>query len=468
MNAEQAKYEKVWQHARYRETAPGEIVAGIFKQVAKPQRDEWCIDFGAGTGRGSLMVSVLCGLRMHMVDFADNCLDESMREALERSPERFKFTQHDLTKPLSLKAAYGYCTDVMEHIPPADVDAVLKNIVQSAKNVFFQIACQPDNLGVLIGEQLHLTVEQHDWWKERLKAAGCVVLWSKDYGGLYCSFYVTRYANGHDLVDISTLNVSDDEIARNIKANLALGLPEIRPYERQDKELMLLAGGPSLAQFEDDIKAKRADGIALVTTNGAYHWCIEHGLSPGAQIVLDGREFNKRFVEPPVVGCKYLLASQCHPDLVAAAPRSQTILWHAGSHQAVKDAVQEHDTLNGTTRDWYPVHGGMTVILRAIPLLLMLGYSKFHIYGFDSCLMDGKHHAYDQPENDQTGIADVRIRGSNLVFSCHGWMATQAQQFIDLHKMIADLCEMVVYGDGLIAHIIQTAAMQGGQVELTN
>jgi hypothetical protein len=40
-------------------------------------------------------------------------------------------------------------------------------------------------------------------------------------------------------------------------------------------------------------------------------------------------------------------------------------------------------------------------VLRAFPLLRMLGYTQFHVFGFDSCVQeDGTHHAYPQPEND--------------------------------------------------------------------
>lgn len=451
---EQAKYEKVWAHERYRRVAPGEQAAAVFQQVAKPERDKWCIDFGAGTGRGSLMLRALCGLRVHMLDFAGNCLDKGVRAALADS-EHFRFTQHDLTKPCPTKAEYGYCTDVMEHIPPEDVDVVLKNILAAARHVFFHISCAPDKLGKLIGEPLHLTVQPYAWWKERLQKAGCAIRWSKDLKHS-CCFYVTRWANGRDIKQHSKVNTEDDEIAANVRANLDLQLPEIKPHEQQDTEILLVAGGPSLNQYEDDIKARRAAGMPLVTVNGAYNWCIERNIHPSAQIVLDAREFNKRFVLPVLPKCKYLLASQCHPDTVKQVPRDQVLLWHSGEH--LQEVILAYDQERGISREWFPVPGGMTVVMRAFPLLIMLGFSRFHVYGLDSCIMDGEHHAYAQAENDSDKIATVKLTGSEREFFCHGWMITQAQEFIDIQRMIADVCQMKVYGDGLIAHIIETGA----------
>lgn len=239
-----------------------------------------------------------------------------------------------------------------------------------------------------------------------------------------------------------------------------MNLKEVVPHGQNEIEIMLLAGGPSLNDFEDDIREKRESGMPLVTTNGTYNWCLDRGLKPSSQIVVDGRKFNKRFVQPHVDGCHYLLASQCDPEIVKAAPQDQILIWHAGKDVAVKNTLDEYDKKRGEYRKWYPVMGGATVMLRAIPLLIMLGYHRIHIYGFDSCLMDEKHHAYTQDENDGATVISVRA-GSNSVkkeFKCHIWMWVQAQEFIDIQKMIAEHCELAVYGDGLISHIVNTGA----------
>ena len=56
-----------------------------------------------------------------MLDFAGNCLDEAVRADLG---DGFTFQQHDLNKPVPIHAQYGYCTDVMEHIPEQDIAAM--------------------------------------------------------------------------------------------------------------------------------------------------------------------------------------------------------------------------------------------------------------------------------------------------------------------------------------------------------
>jgi hypothetical protein len=50
-STEQLKYERMWDIDAYRAVSPGEQMAQLFLQQAKPLKDSTCIDFGCGTGR---------------------------------------------------------------------------------------------------------------------------------------------------------------------------------------------------------------------------------------------------------------------------------------------------------------------------------------------------------------------------------------------------------------------------------
>jgi hypothetical protein len=169
--SEREKYVRMWSVAGYRQFSPGEEAAQTFLDVVKP--DGLVIDFGSGTGRGALAISK-AGVDVFMLDFASNCRDN---ETLH-----LPFLEHDLTEPCALRAPYGYCTDVMEHIPPAQVETVIRNIMGSAETVFFQIATVPDAFGAVINQRLHLTVEPHDWWAGTFTRLGFDVVWDADQG----------------------------------------------------------------------------------------------------------------------------------------------------------------------------------------------------------------------------------------------------------------------------------------------
>lgn len=442
---EQEKYEAVWNHPAYRVMSPGDRAAEIFLRWADPKKGETLRDLGCGSGKAGQTLSDY-GLDVTLYDFAENAVDDDIK---------LPFVQHDLTKPVDGEIAdYGYCCDVLEHIPTEDVPKVLKNVVAAGHRVFLQICCIDDMAGPLFGMgHLHLTIRPFAWWKEQLEALKCEILKSEDCE-THCAFLVSAYASAMDFDKVTVMNVSHSTVLDNVKANLAGGYEEVRPYAVQDIPLMLLAGGPTLNDFEDEIISRRKAGEMIVTMNGTHKWCADRGITSSMHIMCDAREFNKRFVENPFPQCRYLIASQCHPSVASSLPKDQVQLWHAG--ESIKDVIEEWDREHETPREWFPIAGGVTVMLRAIPLLMMLGFRQFETFGFDCCLREGAHHAYSQPENDKKMELSVKVGGR--VFMCHPWMVSQAGDFIRIMKFIGNHIDLCVRGDSLISHIITTAA----------
>jgi SAM-dependent methyltransferase len=449
-NPELRKYVRAWDEIpAYRVVSPGETLATRFLHQAQPPKDADAIDFGCGTGRGGLMLALMGGMRVTLVDFAGNCLDPEVVEICKTQPDRLKFMQHDLTQLLPINAAYGYCCDVMEHIPEADVQKVLINVLHSARHCFFSIGTEPDNLGAEIGEVLHVTVKPAAWWKEQLAKAGAVIHWQEMHeGGV--SFYCSAWRDAKDVLVAGIVNVPLDVLEAQTAANIRAEYRQVLPHRKQDREVIVLCGGPSMPAHLDEIKKLRAEGAALVTVNGAYRWAIEQGLEPSAQIVLDAREFNARFVEPVTPYTQYMIASQAHPATYAGLPWDRTLQWHCAISDENAELVRE---VHGC---YYPVMGGSTVTLRAIPLLRMLGYWRMHLFGFDSCMVGEQHHAYAQAEND--GERTVPVVCGGKTFVCAPWHLSQASEFQDILGILGNEVELAVYGDGLIAAMMQSGA----------
>jgi SAM-dependent methyltransferase len=464
--SEQALYEKLWAMDEYRKVSPGEHVAQVFLEQAKPARGSKVLDLGCGTGRGGYMLAVLGGMDVTFVDFAENSLDADIVPALT-TQNVLHFVQADLTMSLPVMAEYGFCTDVMEHIPSDDVVKVLKNILRACQHVFFQIATEDDVMGSLVGHRLHLSVHPFDWWLAEFQKLDCVVHWSKEVPGA-AMFYVTAWQSGHAVVDYGVLNTTEELVKGNVRHNIFHNFnnedepwQQIVPHETNDMEVMLLGGGPSLAEFEDEIKVKRAEGIKLVTMNGAYNWAIERGLRVSAQIVVDARPFNARFTRPVLdlsedyPGCKYLIASQVDPSVLQGLPVERTYLWHTTADMFREILDERYDR-------WYGIPGGSTVLLRAIPLLRILGYHQFHLYGCDSCIARAGDqvldHAYPQPENAPEPIMPVNVGGK--IYACYAWHVAQAQQFIDMIRFMGHEIELNIPGDGLLAHILKHGAAE--------
>jgi len=246
---------------------------------------------------------------------------------------------------------------------------------------------------------------------------------------------------------ICGVNEDKEKIRDNIKKNIQLGLPQVRPYETQwDKVVGLALGGPTLKETFPDLLEKRKNGMPVITVNGSHRYCMTNGLIPSAMIMLDSREFNNRFVYPLVEDCKYFISSQCHPSVFENLKDSKVWIWHCAGDDNF-DLLKE---VYGS--EYFPIMGGATIALRAVHMLRMLGFHKFELYGFDSCIMED-HHAYEQPENDGEEVLDVMVSGKE--FLCTAAHYHQAKEFVDMISKTGEHYDLAVHGDGLISHIIK-------------
>jgi len=459
---EQQKYLKCWNVPAYRVVSPGENCVDMFMEAIRDMMPEYkgqtLIDFGCGTGRASLKL-MMQGFDVTAMDFAWNCLDEDVKVYLGDCDEpALHFVEHDITKKTALRSDWGFCTDVMEHLPPEQVDDALDVILECCDNVFFQIATTTDHFGNHpdIQDHLHLTVLNYAQWLKKFAEHGVVVHRSVELKQ-HVIFFVSGYQGF--AFDKMKMNTSEEIVFDQIRTNLAKGLQQLRPFEAQmEQKVIVLGGSPSLNDYVDEIKEHKKNGAKIITMNGSYAWAKQHGLWPVTQFMIDARLFNERFVEPVDEQNIYILASQCHPELVDKLPPDRTYLFQANCDPKSTDICKE--LVGEMYADWFPIPGGSTVMLRCLPALQMMGFRDIEIYGFDSCFMgDREHHAYDQPENDiaEKNINRVvgLIRNNGKTFAVDGWMVCQCKEFMDIrHRLIREL-NIKVHGDGLIAHCLE-------------
>jgi SAM-dependent methyltransferase len=481
---EKEKYLKCWNVPEYRLFSPGEENLPLFLEAYEDVQEDGkpldIVDWGCGCGRASLALFKE-GFNVTAVDFAENCLDEEVRKNIsdvQNSPKllkgeygKFSFVEHDLSKKIKLRSQFGYCCDVMEHIPPEQVDDVLEVILENSRNVFLQISTQEDHFGRHpgIGHPLHLSVHGYQWWLKKLVDHGCVIHRSMERLG-HVIFFVSGYTGFS--YDKLSHNTELEAIHDHMRDNAEFGFPNIRAYEEQkDVEVVLLAGGPSLNSAEtmqklDEFKRRRDEGesIHFVTMNGSHKWAFDEGYWPVTQFMIDARAFNARFVQPIGPENKYIISSQCHPDILKSLheqEHEQTYLWQVNITHYTIPLIEE--LWGKMYEDWFPCPGGSSVMLRVLPQLQQMGFRKIHVFGFDSCEMDEEHHAYPQKENavHPGAIIDItpEIEGATpKTFRVHPWMLAQAKEFIDMKETILRHLDITVYGDGLIAYLLEHGA----------
>ena len=258
---------------------------------------------------------------------------------------------------------------------------------------------------------------------------------------------------------ICHLNEETEIIRDNIEHNIGLGLPQVMPYETQENKIVgLILGGSTLDDTFQDALDKNKKGMPIVTVNGSCKYCMDRGLTPSAMIMLDSREFNNRFVMPVIKDCKYLISSQCHPSVFEKLKERQVWIWHVAGDDNYDLLEKKYG------EEYFPIMGGSTVALRAIHLLRLLGFHKFEIYGFDSCVI-GKHHAYDQPENDKEENINVTV--ADKEFTCTAAHYHQAREFVEMISKTGQHYDIIVHGDGLISHIIKNPSSLKKKEEVT-
>jgi SAM-dependent methyltransferase len=171
VDTERAKYAELWTDVPdYRKYSPGMENVSRFMDIIKPEKKSTLLDVGCGTGDAGLEFARL-GMNVRWIDITDAGLNKDIpRDHFIQAP-----LWMDWERNLILSYDYGFCCDVMEHIPTEYTMLVIDRIISVCEITWFQIALVPDQFGAVIGKSLHLTVKPFGWWLERLQSAGNII-----------------------------------------------------------------------------------------------------------------------------------------------------------------------------------------------------------------------------------------------------------------------------------------------------
>ncbi len=158
--SEREKYTETWKHAEYAHSSPGLRHLKHALKWMQPDAGASITDWGSGSGQAADAM-VAQGFDVRMVDIAANAYRGPHGPVIEAC-------LWDLPADLP-ETQYGFCADVMEHLPPERVEQVFDQIAaRTQRTCYFQIALFPDSW---YGRELHLSVFPHEWWRERILAS---------------------------------------------------------------------------------------------------------------------------------------------------------------------------------------------------------------------------------------------------------------------------------------------------------
>ena len=256
---------------------------------------------------------------------------------------------------------------------------------------------------------------------------------------------VWKIGGGGSLEMDMICNVSAEQLEKNIRYCLTLGLPEIdRMGPLSDVNAVFVGGGPSIENHKLMLaEMKRKSKIFAL--NGSYRWLRNNGILADYHIIADARPENANFIDVSEFPT-YLIASHCDKTVFDKLVCKHVLVWHRG-HEGMQDIVNPN-------RDKYDAYmsGGSTVGLVGMSVAYAMGFRKFHLFGYDSSYVDGQGHAYPQSLNDNDRILDIDV-GSRS-FKSAPWMVQQVNEYVEFAPILVEMgCEITTYGDGMLQYI---------------
>ena len=252
---------------------------------------------------------------------------------------------------------------------------------------------------------------------------------------------------------VKTKCVANNEtLLEHIESSAKRGLPELQPSHFEHNGVCVLVGsGPSVSDYVKDIKERKKEGCTIIAIKGANDWLLSHDIVPHATLMVDPQAKITNCIKTKHDDIIYMIASQCHPEVFDDLKGSKVLIWHAWS------LIGEEKLLLKKLL----IGGGTTTGLRAFNLMWMLGYRRFILYGYDSCVRVEKGHEGDMPtaENSMKRVNGdkpedlIDIYCGKERFWTNAAMAAQANEFQTMMGIFPGI-HVQVEGGGIIAQIL--------------
>lgn len=234
-------------------------------------------------------------------------------------------------------------------------------------------------------------------------------------------------------------------IAAHIASAVARGLPLVPQYEPHDSVAVMVGSGPSLESQKDLLREMvQREHHYCVGLKDAADWLIEDAcITPDYAVAIDPQASRARCFRHRRPSIHYLIASQCHPDMFDYLADYDVRLWHVYTGKPIEGVP------SGTPM----IGGGTTTGVRAITLLYTMGFRRFELFGYDSCLQNGVLRVNgDRPREGDDTVHEIVV--NNKLFFCNPTMTEQAAHFQDLFVSMPDI-QIRSHGGGLITEILK-------------
>lgn len=341
------------------------------------------------------------------------------------------------------------CADVLEHVEPECLDAVLLHLRALAKQyAVLIIATGPSRKIMADGRSAHLIVEDAGFWFQKLTGLFNFERFEdRSHIGKGLLIVVTP-RQGSFLLPIarirSTTAVTNDDRNGNVRKNclsikkrLKLKIPA------HDQVAHLACFGPSLQDTWPMLAMAKAKGDDIFTVSGAHGFLIERSVIPSVHMDCDPRP-HKADMTTPHKRVWYWMASCVSPSYIEKLKGHDVSLWHSYNGKESEEAFK-------IDPGHQMIIGGGSIGLRAMSVLYCRGYRNFEIHGMDCSFKDEQHHA---GAHLGTNHQAASVLCGDRWFQANAVMLLYARYFQKQLQMMPDV-KINLHGNGLLQHMLR-------------
>lgn len=244
-----------------------------------------------------------------------------------------------------------------------------------------------------------------------------------------------------------------EHIINNVRENLALVKKWITKAKPHDRKLVIVSAGPDIHKRKDKIIKMWKEGAAIAVVKHSLPTVVGWGLDPDYLVLLDPRPVEgisthgiKRteLLEEIPPTTKVLLASMSDPSVTRYVMEKTKNVWgwHAMTQALLKSEVFPPESLL--------INGGTCAAWRALSLCQSLGYSEFHLFGFDFCYPESQIDKGVKDEQGRPKYLEITIGQTGKKFWSTGELiaaSQDAQHFFENARHLG--FQVWCYGEGI-------------------
>jgi hypothetical protein len=412
-------------------------------------RDE---KYGAGAWRKSVDILDIIQTAGYSTILDYGCGKGSLKDALDGYDVREYDPAISGKDSAPQPAELVCCLDVLEHVEPERIDAVLADLARLTQNeMFFVVATRPSTQILQDGRNAHLIVEDADWWRDRIQQHFQIGF----HGGCDKEFWGRAAPLGSVGAIRSRMAMSNDERNAHVRANCErepLRLLDRGNHDPHDRRAVLVCFGPSLQDTLIEVAAQADDpNTDIFSVSAAHKMLQDNGIAPWAHLDCDPRAHKVSQMGDAHAQTAYWLASCVHPSyLDHVSGGRETRLWHAyNGPESQAFLNQEVDP------EAHMVVGGGSVGLRAMSLLYGCGYRDIEVHGMDCSFRGDAQHAGEH-HGKRKGVINVATPDGRR-FDTAAALILYFRYFYKQMLWMRD-ADITLCGDGMLQHAIRQAS----------